>query len=234
MFRLSSDLVPFASHEVIKGIKYLDWIKPELKKIGQLCKDNNIRISAHPSQIVNINSPSEKVVKDSIKDLIYHYNILNNLGVQDFDIIIHVGGVYGDKIAAMKRFIRIFNKLPQQLRNHIVLENDDKSYNINDVMKIYKYTGVKVCLDIHHAYCLNDYNIDLKAIFDTWGTKTPKIHMSSPKSDKEFRSHSEYIDINYCKDFLRQAEQYTYDIMVEAKGKDNAVEKFKKDYLNIK
>lgn len=235
MFRLSSDLVPFASHEVIKGIKYLDWIKPELKRIGQLCKDNNIRISAHPSQIVNINSPSEKVVKDSIKDLIYHYNILNNLGVQDFDIIIHTGGVYGDKIAAMKRFIRVFNKLPKQLKNHIVLENDDKSYNINDVMKIHKYCGMPIVLDYHHHVCCNNgLDLDLKAIFDTWGNKIPKIHMSSPKSEKEFRSHSEYIDINYCKDFLKQAEPYSYDLMLEVKKKDLAVEKFKKDCIIIK
>jgi UV DNA damage endonuclease len=189
----------------------------------------------HPSQVVNINSPTEEVVKTSIKDLIYHYNILNNLGVPDFDIIIHVGGVYGDKVAAMKRFIRIFNKLPEQLRNHIVLENDDKSYNINDVMKIHKYCGMPVVLDFHHHVCNNNgLELDLKAVFDTWGNKIPKIHMSSPKSDKEFRSHSEYININSCKNFLKQAEPFTYDIMVEAKGKDNAVEKFKKDCLLIK
>jgi UV DNA damage endonuclease len=136
----------------------------------------------------------------------------------------------------MKRFIRIFNKLPEQLRNHIVLENDDKSYNINDVMKIHKYCGMPIVLDYHHHVCCNNGSeLDLKAIFDTWGgNRIPKIHMSSPKSDKEFRSHSEYIDINYCKDFLKQAEAYTYDLMIESKKKDLAVEKFKIDYLNIK
>lgn len=236
MFRLSSDLVPFASHEAIKGIKYLDWIKSELRKIGQLCKDNNIRLSMHPSQVVNINSPSEDVVKTSVKDLIYHYNILNNLGVDDFDIIIHTGGVYGDKIEAMKRFIRVFNRLPEQLRKHIVLENDDKSYTIIDVMKIHKYCGMPIVLDFHHHVCCNNGSeLDLKAIFETWGnSKTPKIHMSSPKSDKEFRSHADYIDINYCKEFIQQAEQYTYDIMIEAKAKDMAVEHFIKNSIILK
>lgn len=229
MFRLSSDLVPFASHEVIKGIKYIDWIKPELKRIGKLCIDNNIRLSMHPSQVVNINSPSEDVVKTSVKDLIYHYNILNSLGVNDFDIIIHVGGVYGDKVEAMKRFIRIFNRLPEQLRNHIILENDDKSYTINDVMKINKYCGMPIVLDFHHHVCNNvNLELDLQLIFNTWQhtNKIPKIHMSSPKNQQEFRSHADYIDINYCRDFLKQAEPFTYDIMIEAKAKDLTVKKF--------
>lgn len=232
MFRLSSDLVPFASHEITKGIKYLDWIKPELKKIGKLCTYNNIRVSMHPGQTCVINSVNEEVIKNSVKDLIYHYNILNNLGVSNFDIIIHVGGVYGDKITAMKRFIKVFNQLPERLRNHIILENDDKSYTINDVLKIHHYTGVKVCLDYHHYICNNNGSkLDLKAVFDTWQDKTPKIHLSSPKSQQEFRSHADYIDIDYCRDFLKQVESYIYDIMIEAKHKDLAVKKFVADYL---
>ena len=136
MFRLSSDIVPFATHEISKGIDFMSWIRSDLRRIGELCRDNGIFCSMHPSQIVNINSPSKDVVKASIKDLIYHYNILNSIRLNDFNIVIHTGGVYGDKVEAMKRFIRVFNKLPEQLRNHFVLENDDKSYTINDVMNI--------------------------------------------------------------------------------------------------
>ena len=238
MFRLSSDIVPFATHEVVKGIDFMSWIRNDLKNIGKLCKDNEIRFSMHPSQIVNINSPSKDVVKASIKDLIYHYNILNSMRLEmddDFNIIIHVGGMYGDKVEAIKRFIKVFNKLPEQLRNHIVLENDDKSYTINDVMEIHKYTGVKIVLDIHHMYCNNDISeLDLKSVFDTWGGKIPKIHISSPKSDKEFRSHADVIDFDYCKEFLKQAEGYEFDVMLECKNKDLAVDKFKKDLMEYK
>ena len=197
-----------------------------------------MRCSMHPSQIVNINSPNKDVVKSSVKDLIYHYNILNSMRLEmndDFNIIIHVGGVYGDKVEAMKRFIKVFNKLPEQLRNHIVLENDDKSYTINDVMEIHKYTGLKIVLDIHHMYCCNNGSeLDLKSVFNTWNGKIPKIHISSPKSDKEFRSHADMIDFNYCREFIKISRDYIYDIMIEAKGKDLAVEKFKKDIIEYK
>ena len=235
MFRLSSDIVPFATHEVSKGIDFMSWIRRDLRRIGELCKDNEIRCSMHPSQIVNINSPNKDVVRSSIKDLIYHYNLLNSMKLDDFNIIIHVGGVYGDKVEAMKRFVKVFNKLPEQLQNHIVLENDDKSYSINDVLEIHNHTGVKIVLDILHHYCCNDGSeLDLKSIFDTWNGKCPKIHISSPKSDKEFRSHADMIDFDYCKEFLNQAECYEFDIMIEAKGKDLAVDKFKKDFKEYK
>jgi len=238
MFRLSSDIVPFATHEISEGIDFMSWIRDDLRRIGELCKDNEIRYSMHPSQIVNINSPNKDVVKSSVKDLIYHYNILNSMRLErddDFNIIIHVGGMYGNKVEAIKRFIKVFNKLPEQLRNHVVLENDDKSYNINDVMEIHKHTGVRIVLDLHHMYCCNDGSeLDLKSVFDTWNGKIPKIHVSSPKSDKEFRSHADMIDINYCKDFLKLSENYMFDVMIEAKGKDLAVGKFKKDLIEYK
>jgi len=235
MFRLSSDIVPFATHEISKGIDFMSWIRSDLRRIGELCRDNGIFCSMHPSQIVNINSPSKDVVKASIKDLIYHYNILNSIRLNDFNIVIHTGGVYGDKVEAMKRFIRVFNKLPEQLRNHIVLENDDKSYTINDVMNIHKHTGLKIVLDIHHMYCCNDGSeLDLKSVFNTWNGNISKIHISSPKSDKEFRSHADMIDFDYCNDFLKQAEGYEFDVMIEAKGKDLAVDKFKKDLKEYK
>jgi len=238
MFRLSSDIVPFATHEISKNIDYMSWIRNDLKSIIPLCKDNGIRCSMHPSQIVNINSPSKDVVKSSVKDLIYHYNILNSMRLElndDFNIVIHVGGVYGDKVEAMKRFIRVFNKSLEQLQNHIVLENDDKSYTINDVMEIHKHTGLKVVLDLHHMYCNNDGSeLDLKSIFNTWNGKCPKIHISSPKSNKEFRSHADMIDFDYCKEFLKKAEGYEFDVMIEAKGKDLAVDKFKKDLKEYK
>ena len=233
LFRLSSDLVPFATHEIMKDIDYMSWLQSDLQRIGDIAKNNNIILSMHPSQMCCINSPKQEVVNNSIKDLIYHYDILNVMGLDDFNIIIHVGGVYGNKSEAMQRFINVFNSLSLDLRNHILLENDDKSYTISDIMEIHKETGVRIVFDLHHHYVCNNDSIELnlEAIFATCGVgNVPKIHLSAPKSIKAFRSHSDMIDFDYCKDFFKKYKGLEFDVMIEAKDKDLAVEKFIEDY----
>jgi len=189
-------------------------------------------LSMHSSQMCCINSPKQEVVNNSIKDLMYHYDILNAMGLNDFNIIIHVGGVYGNKTEAMQRFINVFNSLPVDLRNHILLENDDKSYTISDIMEIHNETRVRVVFDFHHHVINNDgTELDLEAIFATCGIgNVPKIHLSSPKSVKEFRSHSDMIDYEYCRDFFEKYKGLEFDVMIEAKDKDLAVDKFIEDY----
>jgi len=232
LFRLSSDLVPFVTHEIMKDIDYMSWIESDLQRIGDIAKNNNMILSMHPSQMCCINSPKQDVVNNSIKDLMYHYDILKTMGLDDFNIVIHVGGVYGNKLEAMQRFIDVFNSLPVDLRNHILLENDDKSYTISDIMEIHKETGVRVVFDYHHHVCNNDgTELDLEAIFATYGDgKVPKIHLSSPKSVKEFRSHSDMIDFDYCKEFFEKYKGLEFDVMLECKDKDLAVDRFIEDY----
>ena len=136
LFRLSSDLVQFATHEIIKDIDYMSWMQSDLKRIG-------------------------------------------------------------------------------------------------DIMEIYKETGVRAVFDLHHHYvCNNDgVELNLEAIFATCGVgKVPKIHLSSPKSVKEFRSHSDMIDYEYCREFFEKYKELEFDVMLECKDKDLAVDKFIEDY----
>jgi len=232
LFRISSDLVPFVTHEIMKDIDYMSWIESDLQRIGNIAKNNNMILSMHPSQMCVLSSNRDEVVNNSIKDLFYHYNILKTMGLDHFNIIIHVGGVYGNKAEAIQRFINVFNSLPVKLRNHILLENDDKSYTVGDIMEIHKKTEVRLCFDYHHFVCNNDgIELDLEAIFATWGdSKVPKIHLSSPKSIDAFRSHSDMIDFDYCKDFFEKYKDLEFDVMIEAKDKDLAVDRFIEDY----
>ena len=102
-------------------------------------------------------------------------------------------------------------------------------------MEIHKETGARVVLDLHHHYVCNiSIELDLEAIFATCGVgNVPKIHLSSPKSIKEFRNHSDMIDFNYCKDFFEKYKELEFDVMIEAKDKDLAVEKFVEDYRRV-
>ena len=106
-FRISSDLVPFASHPICK----LNWcmlFKPEFEQIGDYIKQHDIRISMHPDQFVILNSPNNEVLTNSINELRYHCKILDAMRLDTTaKVQIHVGGVYGNKIEAMERFVKL-------------------------------------------------------------------------------------------------------------------------------
>ncbi|HEX2169736.1 MAG TPA: hypothetical protein VHF65_05510 [Nitrososphaera sp.] len=96
-FRITSDIVPFASHSLCK-FNWMDIFRGDFEHIGNFIKNNRIRISMHPGQFVLLNALNENIRSKSIDDLLYHYNVFDSLGVDDSPKVqIHVGGVYGDK-----------------------------------------------------------------------------------------------------------------------------------------
>ena len=75
------------------------------------------------------------------------------LNVNDKILILHVGSSIFGKENSISRFINNFNKLPIYLRKCIAIENDDKVFNVNDVLKISKVTSIPIVLDYHHHLC---------------------------------------------------------------------------------
>lgn len=228
-YRLTSKLVPLATHDKVN----FDYITPFLdkyKKIGKLINDNNIRVDTHPDQYAVLNSMDSKIVKNTVEILEYHYKIMDALGIKDKIIILHVGSSACGKKASITRFINNFNKLPDHIKKCIAVENDDKVYNIKDVLELCHKINVPMVLDYHHFICNNekeDINDYLKEIIDTWCEKLPKMHFSSPKSKlkKEFRSHSNYINKESFIEFINiiKKQDKDIDIMLEAKAKDDAI-----------
>lgn len=228
-YRLTSKLVPLATHDKVE-YDYITSLKDKYKKIGELINKYNLRIDTHPDQYTVLNSMNNKIVKNTVEILKYHYNILDALKIKNKIIILHVGSGTCGKKASITRFINNFKKLPSCIQKCIAVENDDKIYNIIDVLYLCNTLNIPMVLDYHHYVCnnngekLEDY---IKEIMDTWTNINPKFHFSSPKSNlkKEFRSHHDYINSDDFIKFINMLKIYNkdVDIMLEAKAKDDAL-----------
>lgn len=227
-YRMSSNLIPLATHDKV-NFDYISDYKPLYKKVANTIKNTNIRVDFHPNQYCILNSVSKSVVKNSIEILEYHENLLREFELNNSIILLHVGSMAGGKKAATSRFINNFNKLPENIRQVIALENDDKVYTIEDTLYICEKLNIPCVLDYHHYLCNHEKDINdlLPRIFNTWKNNTVKMHFSSPKSKlkREFRSHNDYIDISSFICFLEKLKPYNIDIdiMLEAKEKDVAL-----------
>lgn len=233
VYRLTSKLIPLATHPELQNWRYVDDFAYELRETGNFILQNDFRVSLHPDHYTLINSPVPKVLVDSLRELDYHVKLYEAMGLGDarYKLVMHVGGVYGNKRDSICRFCDQFVRLPDRIRDRIIIENDDRSYNTYDVLELCKKLHKPMVLDVHHHNCLCGGIGDLKGllpqIFDTWKGEyfPPKVHFSSPRSSKDFRSHADFIDINEFVGFMSTAVNIhtDFDIMIEAKQKDDAL-----------
>lgn len=225
MFRISSDIIPFASH-AINNIKWWEIFKDDLIACGNFIKENHIRVSMHPGQYTVINSNSEDVVRKSIEDLEYHCRFLDTLQVDYTNkIILHVGGVYGDKASAMERFKHNFRRLSPSAQNRLVIENDDKSYTVKDVLELSRELNIPVVFDnLHHE--LNPCDIAFEDILflvkNTWKAKdgSMKLHYSDKDLEKRGGAHSKFVITESFLNYIDKINAIDADIMLEVKDKE--------------
>ena len=226
-FRITSKIVPYASHPICK----LNWQKnfrKEFKKIGSYIKEHNIRISMHPGQYILINPIDNKVFERSLNELIYHNEILNLMELDSSaKIQIHVGGIYGEKEKSIDRFVKRFESLEESLRDRIVIENDEKSYCLKDCIRIHNHTEVPVLFDsFHHTF--NNSGETITEAFElftkTWKKRDgiPMVDYSSQQNSYAFGKHVETIDLEHFKAFIKKTLQFDYDLMLEIKDKEQS------------
>jgi UV DNA damage endonuclease len=230
-YRMTSNLIPLLNHPEVNI--NLDKYKIEFEYIGKIIKNNNMRVDTHPDQFCVLNSIRDDVVTSSISILKNHQNIFKLLDYEG-RMIIHIGSSAGGKKEAIERFKTNFNKLDNDLRKMIVLENDDKIFNIIDTLKLCENLHIPFVLDYHHHICNNTHQrieTYIKRILNTWGEDTPKMHFSSPRSEKDKRAHNDYIDVDEFIKFLNKVKfiDKDIDIMLEAKMKDVALFKLMDD-----
>ena len=228
VYRLTSKLIPLATHPLAEGWDYWVVLQPELREIGAFARDRGLRLSAHPDHFTLLNSPRPEVTEASIRDLIYHDRLFTAMGLPEARLIMHVGGSYRDPETAKARFLAHFPLVPPGIARRLALENDDRSFNAAEVLALCEKTGCPMVLDAHHDKILpspSPLQALLPRIIATWRGERPKFHFSSPRSDAAPRSHADYLDTEQILAFLRMVSGYTRacDVMLEAKAMDLAL-----------
>ena len=235
-FRVSSDLVPLATHPRMTFTWWEDAdISASCDEIREFASSRQMRLSMHPGQYTLLNSPREDVVRRSVEDLLYHQMMAEKLGVSD--LITHVGGLYGSRLEAMNRWIRIYQTLPAGIRQRLRLENDEKLFSIEDILSLAETTGVPAVLDFHHHRLLPSLETGeaVSRTVQTWnGIDDPKMHLSSGKNSRLDPSHHDFVlqeDYDEAVSLLAStvdSNQRVY-LMLEAKQKEQAVLRLQKD-----
>ena len=234
--RLSSEMFPFASHPDY-GYNLAPFASEALAEAGRVAAELGHRLTTHPGQFTQLGSPRKQVIDNAFRDLEYHAELLDLLKLppqQDRDavMILHMGGIFGDKPATLDRFRENYVKLPQNVKNRLVLENDDVCYSVHDLLPICEELNIPLVLDFHHHNIIFDADqiregtkdiMDLfPRILATWRRKviTPKMHYSEPTpaaiTGRQRRKHSARVKtLPPCPPDM--------DLMIEAKDKEQAV-----------
>jgi UV DNA damage endonuclease len=228
-FRISSDIVPFASHP-INSFNWQKYFQQEFENIGEFITKNRMRISMHPDQFTLINSSKNEIFERSQKELKYHAEILDLMKLDtSAKIQIHVGGAYGNKKESIERFATRFSELDDSIIRRLVIENDDRLYDLNDCLKINALTQIPIIFDVFHHKLNNSAAQSTEECFQlftkTWNEKRdgiPMVDYSSQRTNGSPRQHSETIDIEDFALFLKQSNPFDFDVMLEIKDKEKS------------
>ena len=246
-YRMAGQLAPYLTHPELPAFhSQLDECSTELAVIGDMARQQRMRLTLHPGFFVQLSHPDPTLVARSSQELVAATSLLDGMGLDVSSVVvIHVGGGHADVPAALDRFARAANLLPETVRQRLVLENGDRQFSLRDVLWAQRRTGMPVVLDTLHHRCNNPDAIPmldgLKLALATWPAHMrPKIHLSSPRTavrtlyrngDARLQmplphQHSDFLHPFEVIDLLQaavSARLRPFDAMLEAKAKDVAL-----------
>ena len=225
-FRIGSSVVPFGSHPV-NVFPWQTHFAADFRALGDYIKANNLRVSFHPDQFVVLNSPSADIVQRSIEELVYQGSMLDLMGLDSTaKLQIHVGGLYGDRELALRRFAEVYTTLPEAVRVRLVVENDDRLFSLRDCLALHEIAGVPILFDNFHHECLNHGEPMAEALrlaAATWhptADGVPMMDYSSQALGERKGKHTDDLVDDLFGRFLDQLHGLEFDLMLEIKNKE--------------
>jgi UV DNA damage endonuclease len=227
-FRLSSGLFPL--FEFCGDIaKNDEQIKTDLALAGRQFKESGIRVTCHPGQFCVISSDKDSTVENSIKELAYHAWVFDTMGFEQTPY--YAINIHGGKANREDRIVEVFSSLPNNIKNRLTLENDERCYNVGQLLRISRKINVPIVFDSHHHIISNDDQNFLEVfpyVLNTWGNIKPLQHLSNTEIGMENapynqkRAHSQMI--RYIpEEQLKLMLEDSVDVDIEAKMKNIAL-----------
>lgn len=243
VYRLAGSVIPYGTHPDLPQLHYrrqLEVCAEEVAALGAKASRLGLRLSTHPGQYTVLNAEDPEVARKAALDLEQDALLLDRLGQgPEATVVLHVGGVYGDRAAALDRWARGYEALSEQARARVAVEHDETSFDVADVLELHRRTGVRVVYDHHHHRC-NPGELSaaaaLAAAAATWGGVRPEVHLSSPRTELRtvgrgaaaklvpplVDQHADFVTPWDLAELLRLAPG-PLDVMLEAKAKDLAL-----------
>lgn len=250
MVRISSDILPVYTHNDYswwyQQPSVISYMATEFAKIGEIARNNNVRLSFHPGQFCVLASDRPDVVENSIAEFEYHADMARFMGYgktfQDMKINIHISGKRG--VEGMRE---TYNRLSDVAKNCITIENEEMTYGLDDCLNLADLCPI--VLDIHHHFIKTGEYISvddprIKQIIESWRGNVPTFHYSISREDiltnhcpntnpdmglllesginkQKLRAHSDFMWNNSVNDWALTHLSWG-NCMVEAKAKNLA------------
>ena len=232
-YRISSDLFPLITYTPadisLHDLPQYTDIMEEIDSIAYSIQQNNVRVSCHPSEYNVLASTNTESVDKTIKELNFYSSFLDMMGCPaDYNcpMNLHINNRQGSNDEVVERFIQNFNRLSDNCRQRLVIENDDKlnCWSVKQLIEdFYPKTNIPITFDYLHHACHPDGLTEEEAIhlcYDTWQGHTPLFHYSESAPGNNPRKHAEYAEEDF---YIYDLD---FDIDMELKQKDKAIAKF--------
>ena len=250
MVRLSSDILPVYTHADFRDFwrraDVVRYLESGFRKLGELARNRNVRLSFHPGQFTVLASDNGDIVQRSIEEFEYHADMVRWMGYgksfQDFKINVHIAGRAGP--AGIKA---VLPRLSSEARNSITIENEENAWGLDSTLKLAK--DCALVLDIHHHWCREGEYIQstddrVLRVIESWRGVRPTLHYSISREDvlvnhcaKTAPDYKTLLESGHKKAKLRAHSNFywnepvnewalsfleTHDIMCESKAKNLA------------
>ena len=191
MVRISSDILPAYTEP---SWQYF-WKKPDtvayaemaFKRVGDLARAKNVRLSFHPGQFTVLASDSPDIVERSILEFEYHVDMARWMGYgatwhdHGFKINVHISGRQGP--AGIRAALQ---KMTPEARNLITIENEENTHNLDTCLEL--ADTLPIVLDIHHHWINSGEYISptdsrVDRVVESWRGVRPAMHYSVSRED---------------------------------------------------